>query len=152
MSSSVQLVESFWNDVWNAHDPAAVDRFVNEDFVIVNAGVPIVGREAFKAWIAQFLTQVHDLRLEVVESFQNVDGTRVASRWRVHGRNNGVLGTVPDGRPFSFTGTAVWEVDPVGGRLLCNHVEGILGAVSGVDRRPLKSAMEGSHGRCAALR
>ncbi|GAA3838999.1 ester cyclase [Amycolatopsis tucumanensis] len=46
---------------------------------------------------------------------------RVPSRWRVHGRNKGVLGTEPDGRPIAFTGTAVWEVRD--GRLARNWVE-----------------------------
>ena len=121
MAESVALVEAFWERVWNAHDPAAVDEFVVEDFVITNAGVRIEGRENFKAWIAAFLTQVHDLRLEVVETFQNADGSRVASRWKVHGRNNGVLGTEPCGRPIEFSGTAVWEI--VDGKLVHNHVE-----------------------------
>jgi predicted ester cyclase len=64
---------------------------------------------------------VHDLELEVVESFQNQEGTRVASRWKVRGRNNGVLGTEPDGGPIEFSGTAVWEVED--GKLVHNHVE-----------------------------
>ena len=121
MANSVELVERFWEEVWNAHNPHAVDDFVVEDFVITNAGTRIEGRESFKAWIQAFLDQVRDLRLEVVETFQNHDGSRVASRWYVHGRNNGVLGTEPDGRPISFSGTAVWEVE--GDKLVHNHVE-----------------------------
>ena len=119
---AVAVVESFWRDVWNGHDPDAIDRYVVEDFVITNAGRRIEGREAFKAWVAAFLEQVRDLRLEVVETFQNQDGSRVASRWRIHGLNNGVLGTRPDGQPISFSGTAVWEVR-ADGKLLHNHVE-----------------------------
>jgi steroid delta-isomerase-like uncharacterized protein len=121
-SHSVEIVESFWRDVWNAHDPDAVDDFVVEDFVITNAGRRIEGRENFKAWVRAFLAQIRDFELEVIETFQNQDGSRVASRWRVRGRNNGVLGTEPDGRPISFSGTAVWEVGE-DGKLLHNHVE-----------------------------
>ncbi|MFJ4467961.1 ester cyclase [Streptomyces sp. NPDC089424] len=120
--NSVEIVEAFWEQVWNAHDPDKVDDFVVEDFVITNAGVDIRGRENFKAWIRAFLGQVDDLRLEVTETFQNEDGSRVASRWRLHGRNNGVLGSEPDGRPISFTGTAVWAVRE-DGKLLHNWVE-----------------------------
>ena len=43
MSDSVDIVHAFWEECWNAHDPAAVDRFVV------------------------------DLHLEVLESFQNAD-------------------------------------------------------------------------------
>ncbi|MBN9743497.1 SnoaL-like polyketide cyclase [Amycolatopsis sp. A1MSW2902] len=121
MTNSVELVESFWDQVWNAHNPQAADDFVVEDFVITNAGVRIEGRENFKTWIQALLDQVDCLRLEVVETFQNHDGSRVASRWHVHGRNNGVLGTEPDGRPISFSGTAVWEIED--GKLVHNHVE-----------------------------
>lgn len=104
------IVEAFWQEVWNAHDPDRIDDFVTEDFVLTDPGGAVEGREGFKAWVAAFLGQVRDLRLEVVESFQNEDGSRVASRWVVHGRNNGLLGTEPDGRPVRFSGTAVWAV------------------------------------------
>ncbi|MFF0791803.1 nuclear transport factor 2 family protein [Streptomyces spiralis] len=69
-----------------------------------------------------FPDQVGDLRLEVTGTFQNQDGSRVASRWCVHGLNNGVMGTEAEGRPVSFTGTAVWAVRE-DGKLLHNWVE-----------------------------
>ena len=47
------VVHAFWDAVWNAHDPAAADRFVVDDFVIVSGGETIVGRENFKAWITR---------------------------------------------------------------------------------------------------
>jgi hypothetical protein len=49
----------------------------------------------------------HDLQLEVIETFQNEDGSRVVSRWRITGKNNGILGTPADQQPISFTGTAI---------------------------------------------
>jgi steroid delta-isomerase-like uncharacterized protein len=119
---SVAIVHSFWNDVWNAHDPSAVDRFVVEDFVIVTGGEAITGRDNFKHWIEGFLAKVDDLHLEVVESFQNADGSRVASRWLLTGRNNGILGTPPDQQNVAMTGTAVWAVRD-DGKLLTNWVE-----------------------------
>jgi steroid delta-isomerase-like uncharacterized protein len=120
--NSVQIVEAFWAQVWNAHDPAAVDRFVVEDFVIVTGGVRITGRENFKRWIQDFLDAVTDLHLEVIESFQNEDGSRVASRWLLTGRNNGLLGTAADQHDIAMTGTAVWAVRG-DGKLLTNWVE-----------------------------
>lgn len=121
-SSSVDIVHAFWEECWNAHDPAAVDRFVVDDFVIVTGGESITGRENFKAWIAGFLTMIDDLHLEVIESFQNADGSRVASRWVLTGTNNGFAGTAPDHQEIRMTGTAVWAVRE-DGRLLSNHVE-----------------------------
>ena len=60
----------------------SVDRFVVDDFVIVSGGETVAGRENFKRRIAGFLATVNNLRLEVVESFQNADGSRVASAGR----------------------------------------------------------------------
>jgi SnoaL-like polyketide cyclase len=70
-----------WDQVWNPHDAEAVDRFVVDDFVIVTGGETTTWRENFKKWIEGFLAKINDLHLEVVESFQNADGSRVASRW-----------------------------------------------------------------------
>jgi len=121
-SSSTEVVEAFWNEVWKARNPDKVDDFVVEDFVITSGGERIEGRENFKAWVRDFLGRIDDFRFDVIETFQNQDGSRVASRWRVSGRNNGVLGTEPDQRPISFTGTAVWAVRE-DGKLLHNWVE-----------------------------
>jgi ketosteroid isomerase-like protein len=120
--NSVDIVHAFWDEVWNAHDPEAVDRFVVDEFVIVSGGEEISGRANFKAWINGFLANVDDLHLDVVESFQNEDGSRVTSRWLLTGRNNGILGTVPDQQGIAMTGTAVWAVRD-DGKLLCNWVE-----------------------------
>ena len=122
MSNSVDIVHAFWEQVWNAHDAAAVDRFVVDNFIIVTGGETITGRENFKRWIEGFLTKITDLHLEVIESFQNADGSRVASRWLLTGKNNGFAGSTPDQQEIEMTGTAVWAVRE-DGKLLSNHVE-----------------------------
>ncbi len=108
--NSVEIVESFWKEVWQRRNPDAVDRFVSEDFVITSGDHDVTSRAAFKEWIKQFLARVHDFQFHIVETFQNQDGSRVASRWRVTGRNNGMMGTRPNGAPFEMSGTAIWEV------------------------------------------
>jgi ketosteroid isomerase-like protein len=120
--NSVDIVHAFWDEVWNAHDPSAIDKFVVDDFVIVSGGETISGMESFKQWVAGFLAKVDDLHLEVVESFQNDDGSRVVSRWLLTGKNNGILGTEPDQQDVAMTGTAVWAVRE-DGKLLTNWVE-----------------------------
>ena len=122
MRSSVDIVHAFWEECWNAHDPAAVEEFVVDDFVIVTGGETVTGRENFKSWVAGFLAKINDLHLEVIESFQNADGSRVASRWLLAGKNNGFAGTAPDQQDITMTGTAVWAVRE-DGKLLSNHVE-----------------------------
>jgi steroid delta-isomerase-like uncharacterized protein len=120
--NAVKIVEDFFHEVWQKQNIEAIDRFVAEDFVITSDEVDIVSREKFKAWVAGFLQRIDDFNFEVIESFQNAEGTRVASRWRVTGKNNGVLGSVADQQLISFTGTAVWAVSPEG-KLLHNWVE-----------------------------
>lgn len=119
---AVSIVEDFWKSVWQSRDPAAIDRFVVEDFVITSDGVDIRSREKFKQWVAGFLDKIDDFQFEVIETFQNEDGSRVASRWRVSGKNNGLLGSVKDQTPISFTGTAIWALNEEG-KLLHNWVE-----------------------------
>lgn len=120
--NAVQIVEDFFRDVWQQQDIEAADRYVVEDFIITSDSTDIVSRQEFKRWIAGFLQRIDDFNFEVIESFQNEQGTRVASRWRVTGKNNGVLGSVPDRQPISFTGTAIWELNAEG-KLLHNWVE-----------------------------
>ena len=120
--NAVQIVEDFFHDVWQHQDIEAADRYVVEDFVITSDSTDIVSRQEFKRWIAGFLQRIDDFNFEVIESFQNEQGTRVASRWRVTGKNNGILGSVPDRQPISFTGTAIWELNAEG-KLLHNWVE-----------------------------
>lgn len=119
---STKIVEAFWGAVWQGKDFDAIDRFCVEDFVITSGGADIVSRERFKAWARKFNDQIGDLRFDVIETFQNEEGSRVASRWRVSGRNNGLFGLPPDQREVSFTGTAIWEVSNEG-KLVHNWVE-----------------------------
>jgi steroid delta-isomerase-like uncharacterized protein len=107
----MDIVTAFWEDVWNAHEPDAVDRFVADDVVIEAGGEEIAGKDNIKNWVKQFLDHVNDLHVDNIETFQSEDGTRVTSRWVLTGTNNGILGTEPNGKPIAMTGTAVWTVD-----------------------------------------
>lgn len=108
--NSVEIVENFWREVWQARNPDAVDAFVAEDFTITSGGVDIHSRAEFKKWVAAFLSKINDFEFHIVESFQNEAGDRVASRWRFTGKNNGFLDTEPCQSPIEMCGTAVWEV------------------------------------------
>jgi len=119
---SAALVERFWDEVWRACNPDAIDNFVTDDFVITTAGVDVAGPEDFKAWVAAFQSTITDLKWETIETFSNVDGSRVASRFRITGRNSGMFGLPADGKPVAFTGNAILAVMP-GGKLARNWVE-----------------------------
>lgn len=106
-----ETVTAFWDDVWNAHQPDAVDGLVADDIVIEAGGQKISGTDNVKHWVQEFLERVNDLHVDNIETFQSDDGARVTSRWVLTGSNNGVLGTEPNGKPVAMTGTAVWTVD-----------------------------------------
>ena len=108
---STEIVTAFWDDVWNARQPDAVDGLVADDIVVEAGGREISGKDNVKDWVQEFLDHVNDLHVDNIETFQNDDGTRVTSRWVLTGSNNGVLGTEPNGKPVALTGTAVWIVD-----------------------------------------
>jgi ketosteroid isomerase-like protein len=108
--NSVEVVENFWRQVWQAGNADAVDELVAEDFAITSAGVVIRSRAEFKKWVAAFLASINDFRFEVIETFQNEAGDRVASRWRITGKNNGFMGSEPCQSPIDMTGTAIWHV------------------------------------------
>jgi limonene-1,2-epoxide hydrolase len=120
--NSVKIVEEFWKAVWKTGNPDAIADFVVEDVIITTGGVEIKGRDKFIAWAWDFLSKINDLDFEVLETFQNEDGSRVASLWRVKGKNNGMMGTDPDQAPISLTGTAIWSVRE-DGKLVHNRVE-----------------------------
>lgn len=119
---AVEIVERFWREVWQAKDPQAAARFVAEDFVITSGGVDIVGREAFIEWIGVFLSKIEEFNFGSIETFQNTEGTRVASRWKLTGKNQGFIGGRSCRTPFEMLGTAIWEVRP-DGLLAHNWVE-----------------------------
>ena len=120
--NSVKIVEDFWTAVWKAKNPEAIADFLVEDAIITTGGVEIKGRDKFIAWAWDFLSKINDFGFEVLETFQNEDGSRVASLWRITGRNNGMMGTVPDQQAINVTGTAIWSVRE-DGKLLHNRVE-----------------------------
>ena len=111
--AAIALVECFWEEVWAARNPSAVDRFVTEDFVITSAGVDVAGRENFKAWVADFQPKIAELKMETIETFANADGSRVR-RASHHRPQHGMFGLPADGKPVAFTGNAILAVTPTG--------------------------------------
>ncbi|MFC5068268.1 ester cyclase [Flaviflagellibacter deserti] len=109
--NSIEIVRNFWREVWQApQNPHAIDLLVAEDMVISSAGIDITGRDAFKKWVIDFQSKMLDADFKAVEMFQSADGSRVVTRWRLTGRNNGILGTEPCGSPIEMIGTAIWAV------------------------------------------
>jgi hypothetical protein len=98
--NSVKIVEEIWERVWKARNPIAIDDFAIEDFVITTGGIDDVSRTNLKEWASAFMAKINDLQFEVIETFQNEDESRIASRWRIAGKNNGILGAPADRQPI----------------------------------------------------
>ena len=107
---STEKVVRLWDEVWNAHDLDAVDKFVTDDVVLATGRQERTGKENLKNWIKAFFDKVNDLEVDAVETFQNEDGTRVTSRWVLLGTNNGLFGTQPNGEQIALSGIAVSAV------------------------------------------
>src|ERR1700739_289014 len=121
------LNHSWW--MYGLRNPDAADRYVVDDFVITSAGKEIRSMASFKQWIREFQAEAADLEFEAIESFQNAEGSRVVSRWRIRGHNNGVFGPPPDQRPLEMTGTSVWAVR-ADGQPSCEEATERLGVLS----------------------
>jgi predicted ester cyclase len=121
--NAVAAVEHFWREVWQPpQNPDAIDHLVADDFVLTSGGIDFVSSATFKKWVIDFQSKITHLEFDILETFQSAEGTRVASRWQIRGKNNGILGTNPDQRHIRFTGTAIWAVRH-DGVLLHNWVE-----------------------------
>jgi SnoaL-like domain len=87
---AVQLVLEFFARVWHPpHDLSAIDELMTEDYVITSAGRGHQGREAFKAWVRQFRSQLLNVTTESVDAFPSPTGDRVVPRWVCSGQHNG---------------------------------------------------------------
>jgi hypothetical protein len=106
---AVAIVGNFWREVWQKpQNPDAIDRLCSEDFVITTGGKDINSRAAFKKWVIDFQSKVSDFDLEILEIFENAEGTRVASRMRLTGINKGLFG--PKVAPFVLTVASIVAV------------------------------------------
>ncbi len=106
------LAVAFLSRVWRGEDNDldAIDALMSEDYQLHSAGRTIAGRAAFKAWVAEFQTRLLEAKNDILEVFSDASGERVVVRWLCSGRNNGMFGSEPDGRPVAFTGIAIWRV------------------------------------------
>jgi SnoaL-like polyketide cyclase len=121
--SGIDAVHNFWEQVWQSpQNYDAIDDLVVEDFVIISGGRRIEGRDAFKKWAEDFSAVIGNFDSEIVDSFENHDGSRVAATFTIAGTNNGAFGTKPDDSPIQMTGIVISAVRD-DGMLLSNQVE-----------------------------
>ncbi len=106
-----KLARDFLSRVWGpTHDLDAIDELMTEDYLITSGDKVIQGREAFKAWVAEFHRLMPGATDEILDVFTSPSGDRVLARWICTGSNNGVFGLPTDGRTISFSGLSAWAV------------------------------------------
>jgi len=107
----IELAHQFFEAVWKPPNSLEViDNLMTEDYVIITGGKSIEGRQTFKEWVKEFQEKLLDAENEHLDLFESRDGQKVVSRWICKGRNNGLMGTEPDGKEIAFTGIAIWEI------------------------------------------
>jgi predicted ester cyclase len=110
-SVAEKLARDFLERVWGPeHEVAVIDELMTPDYVIHTGGKTVRGREAFKAWVVEFHQLMPDAVDEILDVFANTAGDRVCARWINRGKNNGVFGLMPDGKPIAFHGVSIWKV------------------------------------------
>ena len=106
-----KLARDFLGRVWGPqHEIDAIDELMTADYVLHSGGKTIRGRDAFKAWIVEFQQVMPEAVDEVLDVFASDSGELVCARWINRGKNNGVFGLPPDGRPVEFHGISVYRV------------------------------------------
>jgi len=108
-------------EVFNKHNPGAVDEFYAPDFVNHNAppGMPN-DREGVKAIAAMYLGAFPDVK--VTSDFQLAEGDKVVMRWTGTGTHTGELMGIPaTGKRIEMTGISIQRI--AGGKIVEEWVE-----------------------------
>ena len=90
-------------DALNERDWAAFEALCDPDIVYHNASMTIQGFEAYKRFIAMYLTAFPDARLSIEDVIAEAD--TIAVRQTLQGAHQGdLMGIPPTGRPVTTTG------------------------------------------------
>jgi steroid delta-isomerase-like uncharacterized protein len=110
------LVRRQLEEVFNKHNPGAVDQFFGPDYVNHSAlpGMPN-DRDGLKASVSGFLSAFPDLK--VTSDFQVAEGDKVVMRYTATGTHTGELMGMPaTGKRVHMTGISIARV--AGGKIV----------------------------------
>ena len=88
-------MQRFYDEVFNAHNAAAMDSFCTADFIDHNPGPGHDGKglESVKADVKEFMAEYPDLHIK--SNFMVSDGDKVVAHITLTGTNSGAMGTQP---------------------------------------------------------
>jgi steroid delta-isomerase-like uncharacterized protein len=109
--SSLPLVRAFYDRIWNAGDPDAVDDLLSEDFAFRGSlGAEMRGRTAFLEYVRMVRTALADYRCEILECV--TEGDRAFAKMRFSGTHVGKFrGYAPTGKAIEWLGAALFRTD-----------------------------------------
>jgi steroid delta-isomerase-like uncharacterized protein len=103
-------------EVFNKHDPGAIDQFFASDYVNHSAppGMPN-GREGLKALVGMYVGAFPDLK--VTSEFQVAEGDKVVMRYTATATHTGELMGIPvTGKRIQMTGISIARI--AGGKIV----------------------------------
>lgn len=108
-----QLIQRWFEEVWNKGRPDAIDEMIAEDCVIHGlgeaTGQSVTGPSEFKTFHATFREAFPDITVSVDDTV--AEGDKVAARCSVYGKHTGdSLGFKASQSPVEFTGITIVRV------------------------------------------
>jgi steroid delta-isomerase-like uncharacterized protein len=98
-------------EIWNKHNPDAVDQYYADDFVLHDPPPGVAGdREGLKLLISGYLSAFPDLK--VTNAQQLADGDHLVSRWTATGTHTGELMGIPaTGKRINTHGISIVRIE-----------------------------------------
>jgi predicted ester cyclase len=105
-----QVVEAFYERVWNRRDEAAIGELIQPDFTFRGSlGPTMTGHDAFADYVALVTDALEGYRCTILDLV--AEGDRAFARMRFEGIHRGpFLGFAPTGRRVEWAGAALFTV------------------------------------------
>jgi steroid delta-isomerase-like uncharacterized protein len=118
-SEELKGIVSSYVDIWNQHDPTALDTVFATDAVRHDPATGTSeGIESIRAIMQTLLNSFPDLVISVDQALADEDC--VILRWTASGTHNGDFqGIPPSGKSFSVKGNSVYQC--AGGKIIAEH-------------------------------
>jgi steroid delta-isomerase-like uncharacterized protein len=112
MTENARILREFMDEVWNAGDVDAVDRFLAEQYTIFSDpgdrwDGQTLSRDGFKQRLVASRAPFPDLNFDVTDVIS--EGDRVAISWTMRGTQTGAMGErPPSGRAINAQGMTIY--------------------------------------------
>ena len=140
--STPQLVNEFYERVWNAGDLNAADGLLSHEFLFRGSlGNELRGREAFKDYVRSVRNALDGFRCEVLECV--TEGQRAFAKMRFSGvHTREFRGHAPTGLPVHWLGAAFFRFDAgaIGALWVLGDLAGLDALLMENQKRTLQSA------------